>query len=92
MQSIYVFAVLAGGDIEADDGIYSAYFLDLVASSSSARYGLSVKVEGSIQSQISINDVLGMVTYFKSTCTYIYLFVLAIAVRDSLLKYHTTQR
>ena len=86
MQSIYVFAVLAGGDIEADDGIYSAYFLDLVASSSSARYGLSVKVEGSIQSQISINDVLGMVTYF------IYYFVLAIAVRDSLLKYHTTQR
>ena len=86
MQSIYVFTVLAGGDIEADDGIYSAYFLDLVASSSSARYGLSVKVEGSIQSQISINDVLGMVTYF------IYYFVLAIAVRDSLLKYHTTQR
>ena len=85
-QSIYVFTVLAGGDIEADDGIYSAYFLDLVASSSSARYGLSVKVEGSIQSQISINDVLGMVTYF------IYYFVLAIAVRDSLLKYHTTQR
>ena len=86
MQSIYVFAVLAGGDIEADDGIYSAYFLDLVASSSSARYGLSVKVEGSIQSQISINDVLGMVTYF------IYYFVLAIAVRDSLLKYHMPQR
>ena len=47
-----------GGDTEANDGIYSAYFLDF--ESNSARYGLSVTAQGTSESLISVNDVVGI--------------------------------